>query len=460
MRKKTLLILLLTLPFSAIYAQTKGPANLFQKKLSNGLDVLVVEDHSVPLVTLVMTFKAGPFTESEDSNGLTGMYMEMLQQGNRDYPSASAVGYNAGGLGTGLRNAGTVEEYSQSYFTLPAINFEKGMNFLNVAIRYPRFNAYELENVKKATINQLDVKESNPFYLLNEAVGKSLWGNYSYCKKAIGSREVVNEATVEKLKAVGNLYFQPDKAQLIIAGDISHVQAFDVAQKIYGDWPPSAVSNMKTLPITAIKPLSKSTYAVVENALVKTPTILIEWQGPDTRNDAASTYAADVFSFIINQNSSRLNKALVETGLASALSINYHTQKYVGPIVLTVIPNPTRVRECVDELKKQINRLDSDDYLTNAQLTNAKRMLEIKKIRDEEVTTTYVHSLAFWWASASMDYYFNYERNLSSVTVDNLRAYLRKYIKNKPFSAGLLINPELKAQLNTDDFFKTANLSH
>jgi zinc protease len=118
------------------------------------------------------------------------------------------------------------------------------------------------------------------------------------------------------------------------------------------------------------------------------------------------------------------------------------------------------MKECVEELRKQIDLMDSDDYLTDAQLANAKRILEIKKIREEDITTDYVHSLTFWWASASMEYYFNYEHNLNNVTLDNVKAYLRKYIKNKPFSAGLLINPEQKAQLNPDDFFKTADLSH
>lgn len=460
MRKKTLLILLLTLPFSAIYAQTKVPANLFQKKLSNGLDVLVVEDHSVPLVTLMMTFKAGAFTETKDKSGFIAMYMNMLQQGNRDYANEMDRNYNAGGLGMGLRNAITAQEYTQCYFTLPTINFEKGMNFLNVSVRYPKFNPTELENVKKTIINERDVKESNPFYLFGDTVEKQLWGDGASCKSAMGSRETINNLTVEQLKKVGDMYFQPDNAQLIIAGDISHVQAFDVAQKIYGDWQRIAVGGVKSLPVTAIKPLSKSNYVIVENALVKTPTILIKWQGPDTRNDIMLTYAADVFSFIVNQSSSKLNKALVQTGLASVVNVTYLTQKYIGPITLTVIPNPSRVKECVEELRKQINLMDSDDYLTDVQLANAKRILEIKKIREEDITTDYVHSLTFWWASASMEYYFNYEHNLNNVTLDNVKAYLRKYIKNKPFSAGLLINPEQKAQLNPDDFFKTADLSH
>ena len=86
---------------------------MFIHTLPNGLDVLVIEDNSVPLTTIRMTFKAGAFTESESTNGLTGLYVNMFENNNKDYKDFH---YNAGGLGMSSMNTVTNEEYG-SFFS-------------------------------------------------------------------------------------------------------------------------------------------------------------------------------------------------------------------------------------------------------------------------------------------------------------------------------------------------------
>lgn len=100
--------------------------------------------------------------------------------------------------------------------------------------------------------------------------------------------------------------------------------------------------------------------------------------------------------------------------------------------------------------------MDSDDYVTDEQIATAKRILEIHQIREEEITTDYVHVLSFWWASASINYFMTYNDNLKKITRGDLQAYVRRYIKEKPFCAGLLTGPGQKAGLNVESFF-TAN---
>jgi len=98
--------------------------------------------------------------------------------------------------------------------------------------------------------------------------------------------------------------------------------------------------------------------------------------------------------------------------------------------------------------------MDSDDYFTAEQIETSRRMLEIKNIREEEITTNYVHTLSFWWTAASINYTLGYNDNLKKVTKAELKRYVDRYIKNRPYCAGLLINPDLRAQSNADSFFK------
>src|SRR5436190_469824 len=130
-KKNHFLILLFTISLS-VFAQVKIPANMFVKTLPNGLTVLVVEDNSVPLATVAMTFKTGAFTEPLKYSGLTGLYQMMLFKANKDYGNAEQVGYRTSVLGT-QKNTTVHEEYGSCYFTLPSFNIVEGLKYMNSA---------------------------------------------------------------------------------------------------------------------------------------------------------------------------------------------------------------------------------------------------------------------------------------------------------------------------------------
>ncbi|GAC1306656.1 MAG: pitrilysin family protein [Mucilaginibacter sp.] len=429
---------------------------MFLRTLPNGLDILVVEDNSVPLATVMMTFKCGAFTESKKFNGLTSLYQGMLEMGNKDYVNQQDAGYHAGELGMGLKNSSTTEESSSCYFTLPKSNLEAGLNYLNSAVRFAKMDPRELEKGKQIQDEQLKQKESSPYFALTTAMLHHLWGNLYNRKIAIGNHEVILSATNAMMDSIKNRYYYPNNAVLIVGGDVSHNEVFALTEKIYGDWKASNFDPFKNWPIPEFKPLSKIDCFVVESPLSKTPFIEINWQGPDTRGDLPSTYAADVFSYIVNQQSSKLSKALIQSGLAFSVSLGYLTLKHVGPITLYIEPNPLKVKDCMNEVRKQLSLMDNDDYFLQEEIEIAKRALEIKKVRQEEITSDYVHALSFWWASASLDYFIHYNSNLQKVTSADIKSYVKRYIKNKPYCAGLLINPELNKQINAEAFF-TAN---
>ena len=454
MAKRYSLIILLSVFALCCNAQEKLTDNLYRKKLANGLEIVVLEDHSVPLVSVVLSFKAGAFTEPDDMSGLTSLYMLMLSRGNRDCINQQDFNYHAGALGMGLRNSITSDEYATTYFTLPTANFVKGLNFMNSAVRYPKMDGDELEKTKEIYSNQQSENQSNPYYVLGDSIRRRLWGNQYSRKNPTGNLAVISAATPANLDALKKRYFYPNNAIMIIGGDIEHEVAFKEIEKVYGDWAPVPFDPFTKWPVPELEPLKKTSYIIVESKQATVPNIEIYWQGPDTRNDIAATYTADVFSYIINQNSSKINKALIQSGLASNIHIDYLTCKYSGPISLVITPNPDKLKECMEEVKHQIDLMDSDDYFTAEQIETSRRMLEIKKIREEEITTSYVHVLSFWWTAASINYTLGYNDNLKKVTKVELKRYVDKYIKNRPYCAGLVLNPELRAKSNADSFFK------
>ena len=433
--------------------KVKLPSNMFFKKLSNGLDVLVLEDNSVPLATIEIAVKNGSYTESPEYNGLSHLYEHMFFKANKDYPSQEDFLNRVSELGISF-NGTTSQELVNYYFTLPKFNLQHGLEFMNSAIRFPKFDAEEMKKENVVVDGEFQRNESNPYFALFDEMNKKLWGDLYSRKNVIGNHDIIRSATPAKMDTIKNKYYWPNNSLLTIAGDVKHEEVFKETERIFKDWKPSGFDPAKRWPVPEFKPLTKTEHFIVESDLSRVPFIMINWQGPDTRNDLPATYAADVFSFIINQNSSKFSKALVDAGLALQVNIGYLTQKHTGPISVFVVPNPSKIKECIAEVKKQIALWDTDTYLTDDQIETAKRMLEISQVKDEEITSNFVHTISFWWASASIDYLTTYIANLRKVNRADLQQYVRKYIKNKPYAAGMLISAPMRAELKPEEFFK------
>jgi zinc protease len=425
---------------------------MFLKKLPNGLDVLVVEDHSVPLASIEVTFKAGSYIESKDISGLISLYAMMTTHGNKDYKTQNDYNYNLGKMGAALTNCVTTVENTTSFFTVPKENLDAGLGFMNSSIRFASIYPEELEREKGIELAMINKQKANPANLLQSAIDNHLWGDLKNRKTPQGNRDLIHDATSDDLRLIGSRYFNPDNALIIVGGDVNKDHVFDQVGKLFGDWKPAGFDPAVKWPVPEFSPLKQSDFQIIESEQASSPLLAFFWQGPDTRTDPNATYAADVFTYIINQNSSALKNALIKSGLALSVNISYLTLKHVGTISLIIVPDPAKIKECIAEVKKQIGLMESNDYISDRQIETSKRILDIAQIREEEITSDYIHTLSFWWSSASLDYLLTYNDNLNKVNRAAIKNYVHKYISSNPFCSGLLITPEMRSKLGADIF--------
>jgi len=450
--KHILTILLISFFVTTICsAQNHLPSNFFMKTLDNGLQVLVIEDNSVPLATIEIAVHNGSFTEDSQYNGLSHLYEHMFFKANKDIPSQEAYLQRVHELGI-VFNGTTGDERVNYFFTLPTGNLDAGLSFMNSAIRYPLFLAEEMKKEDPVVDGEFQRNESNPAFGLFQDFNKNMWGDLVTRKNGIGIHEVILSATPEKMHAIQNKYYYPNNSLLTIAGDVKHDEIFEKVNKVMGDWKPSDFDIFQKYPIPEFKPLTENKTFITISPNAKVPIVTMGWMGPDTRNDVKSTYVADVFSFIVSQSSSKFQQQLIDSGLAYQVQFFYQTAKYVGPIQLFIVPNPTKLKECMKKLNELISEFDSNNFFTDDQLQTAKDQLIIQDIYNSEKTSQFVHTVSFWWASASIDYYDTYNDNLKKVTRQDIVAYVDKYIKGKPMVAGILLSKPMQQKLGVNDF--------
>ena len=446
--KKILSLICLLVAFTQVTAQ-QLPSNFHLTKLKNGLEVLVIEDKTVPLITVEICVKNGSYTEDPDYNGLSHLYEHMFFKANKDLPSQEAFLNRIYELGVKF-NGTTSNERVNYYFTLNKKFLTEGLSFMNSAIRYPLFDETEMKNENPVVDGEFQRAESNPTFWLYEDLQKKLWGDLYSRKNAIGDHNIILTATTQKMRTIQQKYYYPNNSILVIAGDVDHTEAIKKATELFESWAPSDFDPFVKYPIPEFKPLEKSSLFLTENVNTRNPFIMMGLHGPDTRNDLKATYAADVFSFLLKQKSSQFQQELIDSGLAFGADVSYQTCKYTGPIVIVVVPNPQKIKEAIEKVEEHINKWDSDTYFTDEQLETAKTLLAVGDAQGREKTSEFVHTVTFWWASATIDYYTTYVDNLKKVTRDDIKQYIQKYIKGKPKAIGVLTTPANKAALEAN----------
>ena len=426
---------------SPIFVTNAGPAKPYWQtiNLKNGLQIIVIENPAVPLVTVEIAVKNGAYTESPEYNGLSHLYEHMFFKSNE---RSKADGYHdrAAELGM-LSNAQTQYEVVNYYTTTIRTGLREALTLMRDAIRYPLFDKQELDQEIQVVLDELNQHRSNPYFYLIDATDKKLWYKYPSRKRPGGDPETVSKATPEMMRLIQKKFYIPNNSALVIAGDVSAEEVFKLADEIYGDWPRGEDPFIKE-PIPRHPPLAKDE-AVIVNQAVNAATIQFSYQGPSTDLDAPATYAADVFSFILRQPDSKFSRALIDSGIITAIvQLGYLTQRNVGPITISVQAKLDKFKDALKALNEEIAKFDSPDYFTDQELEYAKTLLDVSEIYDREKPSQYAHTVSFWWASSGLDYYTTYVENLRKVSREDIRQYVRKYMKNKPRIVSALLSEE------------------
>jgi zinc protease len=409
--------------------------------LANGLQVIVIENHAVPLVTVELDVKNGGYTQTPEYEGLAHLYEHMFFKANRVIPSQERYLQRLRQLGASWN--GTTSEERVNYFaTVGADSMRPTMQFMRDAVRYPLFQQDELVRERPVVIGEFDRNEANPYFHLFRGTDTLLWTRAYWSRKnVIGNRAVILGTPQEKMREIQNRYYIPNNTALILAGDVTPARGFRAAAEVFGDWPRGP--DPFATPIPDPPPLAR-TQAVIVTQPVNAAAVALQFQGPSVTRDPAATYAADVLSTILNKRSSRFSKRLVDSGLAFQANISYYTLSHVGPIGVFLQTTPEKVVDAQRAALEEIAKLADSTYVSPQELADAQKELGIQSLYEREQSTSWAHTIGFWWAVAGLDYYRDYVPNMQRVTRGDLARYATTYLQGKPYVVGVLMSPEAR----------------
>jgi zinc protease len=403
--------------------------------LANGLDVISIENHAVPLTTVEVVVRTGAFTQDPGTEGVPHLFEHMLFRAFSGADGAS-FGESASELDA-IHNGTTQDEQVSYYVTLPSAFLDRAIDLMAQLVRDPVFTQQMLDGERRVVLNEFDRDQSDPQYRLQLQVEQHLWTSGWGRKNALGEIQAINTATPKLLRDIYHRYYLPNNAALIVSGDIVPGDMFRMAARHFGGWargPDPFVLH----PIPPTPALSQSSSVVLEGD-VQNATIRIEWQGPSASRDQADTYAADVLGSIIQSPASTFRHRLVDSGLLTAASVSYLTLGHVGPITLYASTPVDSLPRALDALADVLGTLDEPNAFNDVELADSKRARVVDAAFELDHPTGMAHTVGFWWSVLGLGYYMDYTTRLAASTRTDLQRYVRRYIRHAPAVVGVLL---------------------
>lgn len=297
-----------------------------KRTLANGLDVIVHEDHNLPMVAVNIWYHVGSKNERPGITGFAHLFEHLMFEGSEHHDHGYFPPLQRAG---GLLNGSTNADRTNYWEVVPtgALDLALWMESDRMGYLLPALSDQKFNNQRDVVLNERRQNyENRPYGLAGMALAAAMYPpDHPYRWLTIGSADDLRAASIDLVKEFFQKYYHPANASLALAGDVERERAFDLAEQYFGDLP----AGPKVDRVRVEARLEESANLVLEDR-VELPRLYISWHSPAmfAPDDAELDIVADVLS---HGKTSRLYKTLVyERRVAADVSAYQHSREMAG----------------------------------------------------------------------------------------------------------------------------------
>lgn len=307
--------------------------------LLNGLEVILHEDHSVPLVAVNTWYKVGSGDEQRGRTGFAHLFEHVMFMGSENVPvGAFDVLLEAAGANN---NGSTTRDRTNYYEWMPsnALSLALWLDADRMGWLLPTMDQSKLDTQRDIVKNERRQGVDNvPYGRAEETIYAALYPpSHPYSWDVIGSMEDLSAATLDDVQSFFRTYYAPNNATIAIAGDFEPDSVRQLVLRYFGDIPRGpAMPPRPTVPEVVIP---RDTFLVLEDR-VQLPRIYNAWHTVKAFHEDDA--ALDILAYTLaGDKNSRLYKQLVyDLQVAQDVRARQQSSKLDGEFMITVTPKP------------------------------------------------------------------------------------------------------------------------
>jgi zinc protease len=325
-----------------------------EQTLSNGLRVIVVERHDMPLVTAALVIKNGGEVDPTPLAGVADMTANLLTKGTTTR-SATQLAEEVEALG-GILDSSAHWDATSISLEVTSDKVGPALSLIADVVRNPTFKPDEIERLRQQYIDVFTLSADDPSTLARMIGSKVVYGDGLYGHPMLGTLESLKRISRADILRVHQTYYRPDNAMLLIGGDISQADGFELAKRYLGDWQkPSSL--LPSLPkVSPVPERQARRVVVVDKPDAGQAAVLVLRQGI-ARQDK-DYYPGLVANSVLTGYSGRLNQEVrIKRGLSYGASSALEPRRDVGPFVASAQTKNESGAEVADLLVGEVERL-------------------------------------------------------------------------------------------------------
>jgi zinc protease len=403
---------------------------------NNGLTVLLVPDHSAPVVTFQVTYRVGSRNEVTGTTGATHILEHLMFKGSENFndPKGNSVKQFLERVG-GQFNASTAVDRTNYFATIGRESLEGYVAIEADRMRHLWLHEADRQSEMTVVRNEYERGKNDPENVLVEEVTAAAYEALPYHHPTIGWKSDIEHVPITKLHEFYDTFYWPNNATVTVVGDIDPPLALGLIKKYYGVHSPSPQ------PIPAMY-TEEPEQSGPRRVLVKRPgelgTVVIAHKVPNARD--ADQPALEMLDAILSSGkNARLYRALVDKGLAlnAAAGTDLHRDLSLHTVYASLAPGTTH--EQVEEaLVEEIARIKTDG-VTPAEIARVKQQYIAADAYKRDGTAAVASELNEWIGVGDWTLYVTFPQKVQQVTPADVQRVAKQYLNEDQSTTGWFV---------------------
>ncbi|MEP6706336.1 MAG: pitrilysin family protein [Pyrinomonadaceae bacterium] len=392
--------------------------------LSNGLRVILLENHRVPTFTMQMVVLSGGLADPSNYHGLASFTAALLREGTTTRKSKD-IAEQMDTLGATLGAGAGLSSLTSTITTSGLVeNFDPTLNIFADVVRNPKFPQEEIDKYKARQLQQLQFQRSIPQFLAAERFQRAIYGDHP-AGLVVPPTESLKRIASADLAGFHSTYYRPNNAMLAIVGDVTLKEIMPKLEKAFGDW---AKGDVPATKIPAAPDQGAMRIQLIDRPGSVQTVLQLGNLGIERTNQ-------DYFALLVMNQifgggpAARLFLNLREDkGYTYGAYSNFGGTKFRGTVTSSSEVRTDVTEGAMHEFMYELKRI-RDEKVTPVELENAKRALVGGFALSLEQPTALLQNIVTQKLyNMPADYWDTYPQMVSAITADDVQRVAQKYI--------------------------------
>ena len=406
----------------------------------NDLTVLVLEDHSAPVATFMVTYHVGSRNEAIGYTGSTHLLEHLMFKGSRNFnkEKGTAIWTELQNIGAQI-NATTWNDRTNYFEVVPSEHLERAIAIEADRMRFAFLRDEDRQPEMTVVRNEYERGENSPFDVLDKNIWATAYLAHPYHHSTIGWRSDIENISTKRLQEFYHTYYWPNNATATIIGDFNKAEALALVRNYFGE---HNASKNNIPEMYTEEPEQEGPRRTVVKRAGQTGVVGVGHKTQEGLHE--DTYAFQLLGKILSEGkTSRFYKTIVDRGLATSLLMYDFPFKDNGMFITYIFLTPDTDHQTVEDIVLEEYKKIINGGVTKEEIARAKAQTRASVAFSRDGSYAVASALNEAIAIGDWTFYTTFMDHIEKVSTKDIQRVAKKYLVEEKSTTGWFI-PKIK----------------